>query len=124
MKPFDLEAAKRGEPLVTRDGRKVQEFHYFATRDDWRVCAVIHGDMICCGDDGRFSLYGRDDPSDLFMAPRKRTVYVNVYATSLNNDDSPGTVAAAFDTEEGAKLNARHDRAGLLAIAVPIEIEE
>lgn len=23
MKPFDLEAAKRGEPLVTRDGRSV-----------------------------------------------------------------------------------------------------
>lgn len=33
MKPFDLEAAKRGEPVVTRDGRPVRIICFDANSD-------------------------------------------------------------------------------------------
>ena len=29
MKPFNLEKALSGEPIVTRDGRKITDFYYF-----------------------------------------------------------------------------------------------
>lgn len=42
MKPFNLEAAKRGEPLVTRRGVKVTEFHHFESVTLFRTVGTGH----------------------------------------------------------------------------------
>ncbi|MCE5180581.1 MAG: hypothetical protein LLG15_02150 [Betaproteobacteria bacterium] len=44
MKPFNLEKALAGEPVVTRDGIPVTDFHYFEREKSvFKVCALVDG---------------------------------------------------------------------------------
>jgi len=68
MKPFNLEAAKAGALLITRDGRKARFIaHVPECNDGFRVLAFIDGHMSATefDDNGRFVT--NDDPRDLFM---------------------------------------------------------
>ena len=108
MKPFDLEAAKRGEPLITRDGR---EAHFKVHCAD-EVMAVVSGIWRAFTEQGeRYS--GGVSTLDLFMAPKKRTVWVNFYS---------GGAAIWYDTEERADDGTQGNRLG--DRAWPVEIED
>lgn len=113
LKPFDLEAAKRGEPVMMRNGSVVEEFRYFEKRSDWRVAVVVNGELYCHRDDGSYSIGRSRDgaPQDLFMAQRKVTLYLNLYH---------GGSASHWHNEATAKHMATIDA---LAVAVPVEIE-
>lgn len=80
MKPFDLEAAKRGDPIFTRDGRRA---HFVGHTDKlmapFEVVAVVGGDLLAYTKDGRRFPGTRDVPRDLFMAPKTSTAWVNIY---------------------------------------------
>lgn len=122
LKPFDLEAAKRGEPIITRDGEKVYFIaHVPELSESYRVVTRIEGEAspYCVSESGRYFSRETETPFDLFMAPRKRTMYVNIYEFPLASRDSPGNCAAAYYTED----SARNNRAPVLAVAVPVEIE-
>ncbi|WP_257755159.1 hypothetical protein [Burkholderia glumae] len=118
LKPFDLEAAKRGEPLVTRDGRKVTEFHHFETlvyRDC--CCAIVDGFRRWINADGRYYIEGESN-HDLFMAPRKVTRWVNLYnAPTVHH---LARCAYHYPTEEDARRDAD---SSAIAVAIPVEIE-
>ncbi|WP_175994540.1 hypothetical protein [Burkholderia vietnamiensis] len=58
---------------------------------------------------------------DLFMAPRKRTVYVNVYG--VRHASRAAQHSCAFDSEADAIRDSEINTARLLAVAVPVEIE-
>ena len=81
MKPFNLEEALAGKPVVTRDGREVTEIHYFKTdKSSYPLGAVIGGNTTW------FKLNGKqnDDPEsdyDLFMKEEEVTMYVHVFET-------------------------------------------
>lgn len=48
MKPFDLEAAMRGEPIVARDGRKAKFIaHVPEAKEGFQVLAFTEGDYCC-----------------------------------------------------------------------------
>lgn len=98
MKPFDLEAAKRGEPICLYDGEKV---HFVGLS---AMGAVVYekknGDLFSC------------DPALVKMAPKKRTVWVNLYSSAVFD---------SWDSESRARSVAGHNA---IAIAVPVEIEE
>jgi hypothetical protein len=120
MKPFDLAKAKAGEPLVTRNGRAVSEFYHFLTSTDRYPCvAIIDGVRFSLTTDGCEYKDSGESPRDLFMAPKKRTVYVNFYR---DRKGSHGQLAVWHQTQDGAIENGSESEA--LAIAVPIEIEE
>jgi hypothetical protein len=126
MKPFDLEAAKRGEKLVTRDGREVTEFHHFGTvrNTAYSCCAVIDGKREIFAVDG-MNFVDRLNDNDLFMAPKTRTVFVNVYNhPGMTDDPTKGHKAYAFNSEQDARDNVNGNAWGLLAVAQPVEIEE
>jgi hypothetical protein len=113
MKPFDLEAAKAGTPLITRDGRKTRLIaHIPELQVGYRVIAVIEGNDATSEhfEDGRI-YQDADNDGDLFMHADTRTVYVNIF---------PGGHADWFDTESEARagLNAR-----ALKIAAPVTFE-
>lgn len=69
MKEFNLEAALRGEPVITHDGRKVEQLFYFdkATENPHKLCAVIDGIMYGYDDGGEF-FDKKTSKHDLFMA--------------------------------------------------------
>lgn len=114
MKPFDLEAAKRGEPIITRDGRAAKFIaHVPEAAEGSRVLVLINSGIPHHHENGSyFQEFGH--PMDLFMAPKRRTVWVNLY---------PGTRDACWhESEDAANENASDDRIG--SKAHPIEIEE
>jgi hypothetical protein len=83
MKPFNLEAAKAGKPLVTRDGRKVTEFHHFETcKLKYSCVAIVGGESLSYTTAGFFDEDTSDRVLDLFLADEEVTVWVNVYEGS------------------------------------------
>lgn len=68
MKPFDLDAAKRGEPIVTRNGTPVKFIaHVPEAMEDERVIILNNELILLLYENGK---YYRHDSSlfDLFMA--------------------------------------------------------
>lgn len=115
MRKFDLDAAKRGEPIMCRDGTPARFIaHVPDAREGNRVIALI-GDMIITAyEDG--SRHQRDMETffDLFMAPKKRTVWVNLYPNE-------NRLCYYYDTEEEAEEASAHKRIGNRAWRLEIE---
>jgi hypothetical protein len=98
MTPFDLEAAKRGAP-ITCDGTEV---FFIGTDSKGNIVIECNGSISTS-----LRCY-------LYMAPVKRTVWVNVYKKH--------GVACHYDTQAEADKQACSDRIG--GKAWPLEIEE
>lgn len=119
-KPFDLEAAKAGKLIVTRDGREVRFVaHVPEAIQSACIIAMINGLSL----PERFSsdgcIEGNARTMDLFMAPPpKKTVWVNLYSTVLPE-------WRMFDSKNGAMQAAENRTIGvkLYATAIPIEID-
>lgn len=121
MKPFDLEAAKAGKPLVMRNGEVVTYVAHIPT------CQHANSRLLAVTKDGNLRFYyengdfftQQEHPFDLFMAPVKKTVWVNLYKTKLGkfvphvhiNEDYANRAAGSLDTRVGKR-------------AWPLEIEE
>lgn len=118
MKRFNLEAALRGEPVITRDGREVSQITLFDVKSKYNLCAVAGGILYQYDTDGKSYPALGDEDDDLFMASKKRIVWVNLY---------PNSYAYYYDTEADADDYAARVRAVELRIgnkAFPLEIEE
>ena len=121
MKPFNLAAALAGAPVVTRDGQKVLQIAHFPK-------AIIHYRLVVLFDSS-CNLYlmqesgiffnGRDSSMDLFMAPVKRTVWVNVYRDEDGELYSSGSI---FNSKHDAEKTAKGDHNYIGTY--PLEIEE
>lgn len=113
-KPFDLERASAGDPVVTREGRPVTQLVKFdADCDICTVYGVVVGRVESWSVDGRYSVTGGESQYDIFMAPKKRTVWVNLY---------PGRRSLWYDSKEEADRRHASDRIGNRAW--PVEIED
>jgi hypothetical protein len=106
MKPFNLEAAKAGAPLVTRDGRQARIicFDKSSAHDKFPIVALTKGSY---GIDESINSYtvegtywddGDNSPRDLFMVPEKKEAWVNVYPC--------GYVSKQYASEDIAKDNS------------------
>ena len=115
MKPFNLEAAKAGAPIVTRDGQPAKFIaHVSEAHPSQRLVVLIDGGVYTKFESGKYAAspaYVSDN--DLFMAPVKRTVWVNLYEYGS---------ARWHNTKCDADARAGDDRLG--GRAWPIEIEE
>jgi len=84
MRPFNLEEAIQGKPLVTRDGRKILDFHYFKSiskSSRYPVKAILDGTSVLLEFtlDGKYVHTSEENPNDLFMYEEPKTYYVNIY---------------------------------------------
>jgi len=111
MKPFDLEAAKRGDPIHCL-GVGALEVDFVGMSHTGHVVIETRGVGI------------RKVSSDaLRMAPAKRTVWVNLYPEySRKPNGRPWGSACWHDTQESA--NSRGGSARIGGKAYPLEIEE
>lgn len=79
MKPFDLEKALAGEPVITRDGRDVTQIHCFDVSLVIRpVAAVVAGELLSFWKNGSYHLFNETD-FDLFMKTFEKNIWVVVY---------------------------------------------
>lgn len=108
MKPFDLEAAERGDPIQMEDGRKLEFVAYVLpeVRPEYQV-------VVLCPDTGVVTSLRK---GDVFMAPKRRTVWVNLFQCGG---------AHYYPSQEAANIacmRIHHERIGCRAW--PLEIED
>lgn len=79
MKPFNLEQALAGKPVVTRDGRPVTQLHLFKVDNPFPLCGLTENNRIHqWSENGKQFLEG-DNAGDLFMASEKKSGWINIY---------------------------------------------
>lgn len=118
--PFDLARAMAGEPIVTRDGRKVKFVAHVPELKsaDARVLVLVEGDdhVSCFSETGEY-MKKEKSKDDLFMAPKsKRTVWVNIWG-------SKNEVGGGVHLSKENAIIAASNNGSYLAIAHPIEID-
>ena len=101
LKPFDLEAAKAGKPVCTRDGRKARII-CFDAKGDKPIIALI--EMGVAETPNNYPIDGKaistkETPCDLMMLPEKKEGWVNIYR---------GQVYNTFEKAEEARKIAEH----------------
>lgn len=98
LKPFDLEAAKAGKPVCTRDGRKARII-CFDAKCNKPIVALIYDcnkeTFFQYLESGRFFV-DQIDKYDLMMLPQKKEGWVNIYK------DFEDTVCCIYSTEKEA----------------------
>lgn len=87
MKPFDLEKAKAGAPLCTREGFRARIICFDADNDRFPIVALLKGDNgkeypVSFTKEGRFSDGEADSSKDLFMVGEKKEGWINIYEAS------------------------------------------
>ena len=123
MKPFDLEKALAGAPVVTRIGKEVTQVVFFNASTTFPVRAVIDGTIYSYTTAGalwaRASSGGND--LDLFMAPVKKVAYINVYRPNHDSTDSTDRTQG-LGVVLGTKIHATKEAANANASGAPPRI--
>jgi hypothetical protein len=125
IKPFDLDRAKAGDPLVTRDGKAAHFIAHVPELEPQYRVIYRTSDAVSpteCDESGQF--YGEDSESrhDLFMAPKTRTVYVQIFDRQADTD-GPSLRSVAFENKADAERNTETTAWKVLVAALPVEIE-
>lgn len=123
MNKFNIEEAKAGKPVCTRDGRKVRIicFDYKGDANAYPILALIStvnergvpSEIIAkYTESGKYARYNNvENDEDLMMLPEKKKGWVNIY------DDMP-----IYNTKENAEVNTSTFRR--LVATVKVEWEE
>ena len=114
VKPFDLQKAKAGKPVCTRDGSNARII-CFDRNDNTPIVALIervNGIEIlqCFYNDGK-CFHDSTSDNDLMMLPEKKEGWVNVYKTSINYE-----CGKVFSTEQEAKNKANNNHIATIRI--------
>lgn len=99
-KPFNLQEALAGKPVVTRDGRAVKIAGYNPEADeDFKIIGWISGIPQCWSENGTYFDSCVNSNYELFMAPETKDVWVGLYSTKECDYFS----SIAFKDEDSAK---------------------
>ncbi len=86
LKPFDLEAAKLGKPVCTRDGRKARIICFDMKGDICPMVAAVEEngvEYLYRYDEKGLNCY-KESNEDLMMLPEKKEGWVNIYQKEQN----------------------------------------
>lgn len=107
MKPFDIELAKAGHPVCTRDGKPARIICF--DRRSVNGCSIValidegvYENFLSYNLQGRFHENTRDE-NDLFMATVKKEGWINLYY----NDGKAYTYHAPVYSSEEEALKCR-----------------
>ena len=107
LKPFDLDAALAGKPVIMRDGRAIRKVvGYLAELAASKKLLVIdeNGDIRYYIANGKWVANG-ESGWDLFMAPTERTVWVNAYNRFDSEVEADGAASLTFTPRVGGKAH-------------------
>ena len=75
LKPFDIQKAKAGKPVCTRDGRKARIICFDLKNDEYPIVAAVGNDCFenpfCYTENGKLT-NGIESDKDLMMLPEKK----------------------------------------------------
>ena len=111
MKKFDLEKAKAGAPVCTRDGKPVRIICYDAKDPNYPIVALVDNfdteTAETYTDDGFWQRDKTDNGLNLMMATTKREGWVNIFRGRFSLGE-PMVFGPIWSDEEFARNNA-HD---------------
>lgn len=105
MKPFNLEQALAGAPVITREGRNVVRIFYAeeACENSQVICVFETETVFHYYKDGAYT--NSSSVHELVMAPQKKEGWINVY--NVHSLDVTGK--NIYPTEEAALANKGFD---------------
>ena len=123
LKEFNLEAAKAGKPVCTRDGRKARII-CFDRKDNTPIVALIecvnHAEILqCVHNDGKCFHYDTSN-NDLMMLPEKKEGWVNLY----RDKESKRVYSGEFIFSEREKAEKHYECNDTKVAIVPVNWEE
>ena len=119
MKPFDLERALAGDPVVTRDGEPVTQLHVFEGIEGYCLFGVVDA-AVRTWLIGGYRNYGLNSSEDLFMAPKTQKRWTVVWI----NKSGMGDIGDTHNSIEMAEEETKSFRYGHKGYIVPIEWSE
>ena len=108
LKPFDIQKAREGKPVCTRDGRNARIICFDAKRkDEKNIIALVPSkdypgfeDLISYPNNGNY-YGGHENDGDLMMLPEKKEGWVNIY----KSDNGTYYTGAIFYEKNDALVN-------------------
>lgn len=100
LRPFDLQKAREGKPVCTRDGRKARIICFDAKGEHPIIALVTDGvqeSPYNYTKEGYYYIEGVETMADLMMLPENKEGWVNVYKGGLLDTKSYPTKKEAFD---------------------------
>jgi hypothetical protein len=104
MKPFDLERARAGDPITLCNGTPA---HFIGSTTDGFPVVEVHGLVR--------TLFA----TDLLMATKVTTYYVNIYKSVIDNKPAIGNILHA--SEKDARQTRNHDDTYIKTISFEVE---
>ena len=114
LKPFDLQKAKLGKPVCTRDGRKARiicfDRRLFYKNVSYPILALVEcsdGEDDVCGynEKGKVLIEdGAEYKDDLMMLPEKKEGWINI-CRNLNTNKTELDTKDIYNTKEEALQN-------------------
>ena len=108
MKPIDIELAKQGKPVCTRDGRKARIICFDRKGDICPIIALVEEngmEVTKSYDENGRANYKNADNYDLMMLPETKEGWVNVYrdcdGANITKDDN------IYSSKEAAMASAQ-----------------
>lgn len=126
MKPFNLEEAKAGKPVCTRDGRKVKILTYDRKGSCYPIVALVEDSK---GNEDAYGytlrgeyIEGQEDKSDLMMVGEKKEGWVNIYKCDLSTYNAIAlTSNYIYNTKEAAEAGTNTDERYIATIKIEWE---
>ena len=101
LKPFDIQKAREGKPVCTRDGRKARIICFDLKNDEYPIVAAVENDssetLFSYTTNGEIA-DGIESDKDLMMLLEKKEGWVNVYKDSV------------YDTKDEALIGRSESR--------------
>lgn len=123
MKPFNLEEARQGKPVCTRDGGRARIICFDRKNNTYPIIALVNKDglevVYTYTTKGEYSIHSIAD-FDLMMAPTKRTGWINLLQMGNHPTITDGNI---YSTEEEAQNKDYHDNVKCVK-TIKIEWEE
>ena len=96
MKEFNLQKALAGEPVVTRDGKKVTQITKFdnVTITKYSICGVVEGSLENWSIEGKYH-HTLESQFDIYMAEESKTIWINVW-----KDVKDGSLSASIHSRK------------------------
>lgn len=118
-KPFDLEKAMAGEPVVTRDGRPYKFGAYNPdAKSPYKIIGWLNREHTSHSEDGIFYPDRRTCINDLFMAAKMQKVWVNLWRSHS------GTLISTSNLTEEKQAADLDDKGGFTLIkTIETEVE-
>lgn len=126
LKPFDIQKAKEGKPVCTRDGKKARILCYDLKRAEYPIVAAIEPrdrfaeSVLSYDKNGRFE-HNTENNNDLMMLPEKKEGWINIYK---GDDKRVAITSNIYTTQEEALDKANEVLEATYVTTNKIEWEE